>query len=185
MIISQVVRTEQQSKPSINIHHFTFHQDETYLYQSKEDMVKKFSEEGNISLNEKFKLMQEARRSIPIGASLLTIKEKYSSTLRIPINDKIEVSQVRIQIDKIGIPDKINSHKQASKLLYSYFLQSYLNKSKLENKVVKLEEQIMREKVAAKGWKVQVKKLEVDLVAQRSKEGDKKATKMLMDEKDK
>ena len=51
--------------------------------------------------------------------------------------------------------------------------------------MVKLEEQIKREKVAAKGWKVQVKKLEVDLVAQGSKAGDKKVTKKLMDEKDK
>jgi hypothetical protein len=73
-------------------------------------------------------------------------------------------------MDKIGIPDKINFHKQASEVFYSDFLKSYLNKSKLENRVIMLEEHIKREKVASKGWKVQVKKLEVDLVAQGSKE---------------
>ena len=88
-------------------------------------------------------------------------------------------------MDKIGIPDKINFHNQASEILYSYLLKSYLNKSKLENKVTKLEVHIKREKVASKGWKVQVKKLEVDLVAQGSKANDNKATKKLMDEKDK
>ena len=88
-------------------------------------------------------------------------------------------------MDKIGIPEKINFHKQASEIVYSYLLKSYLNKSELENKVVKLEEKIKREKVAAEGWKVQVKKLEDDLIAQGSKAGDKKVTKKLMDEKDK
>ena len=55
--------------------------------------------------------MQEAMRSIPIGASLLIVKEKDRITLRIAINDKSEVSQVKIQMDKIGILDKINFHK--------------------------------------------------------------------------
>ena len=43
-------------------------------------------------------------------------------------------------MDKIGIPDKINFHKQASKILYSDLLKSYLNKNKLEANVIKLEE---------------------------------------------
>ena len=87
-------------------------------------------------------------------------------------------------MDKIDIPDKINFHKQDSEVLYSDFLKSYLNKSKLESKMTKLEEQVKREKVASKGWKVQVKKLEADLVAQGSKDNESKATKKLLDEKD-
>ena len=43
----------------------------------------------------------------------------------------------------------------------------------------------LRENVASKDWKVQVKKLEVDLVAQGSKANENKATKKLLDEKDK
>lgn len=52
---------------------------------------------------------------------------------------------------KIGIPDKINFHKNASEILYSYFLKSYLNKSKMENRVTNLEEKIKRAKDASKG----------------------------------
>ena len=88
-------------------------------------------------------------------------------------------------MDKIVVPDKINFHKQASEVLYSNLLKSYLNKSKLESKLTKLEEQVRRERVASKGWKVQVKKLEADLVAQGSKDKESKATKKLLDEKDK
>ena len=51
--------------------------------------------------------------------------------------------------------------------------------------MIKLEEHIQKEKDASKGWKVQVKKLEVDLVAQGSNANENKATKKLLDEKDK
>ena len=88
-------------------------------------------------------------------------------------------------MDKIGLPDKINFHKQASKILYSDLLKSYLNKNKLEAKVIKLEEQIKREKVACKGWKTQVKKVETDLVNLGSKPNEKKSNKKLIEEKDK
>ena len=52
-------------------------------------------------------------------------------------------------MDKIGIPDKINFHKQESEILYFDLLKSYLNKNKLEAKVVKMEEQIKRENVSS------------------------------------
>ena len=60
-----------------------------------------------------------------------------------------------------------------------------MNSFKLESKLTKLEEQARRERVASKGWKVQVKKLEVGLVAQGSKDNESKDTKKLLDEKDK
>ena len=69
--------------------------------------------------------------------------------------------------------------------MYLDLLKAYLNKIKLENKMVKLEEQMKRERVVAKGWKVQVKKLVDELAAQESKAGDKKATKKMREDKDK
>ena len=50
------------------------------------------------------------------------------------------ISQVKIQMDQVGIPDKVNFHKQASEVLYSDLLNSYLSKIKLEEKVIKLQE---------------------------------------------
>jgi len=88
-------------------------------------------------------------------------------------------------MDRIAILDKINFHKQVSEVLYLGLLKSYLNKTKLEKKIAKLEEQVKREKAASKGWKVQVKKLENDLVVQGSKDGESINTKKLFDGKDK
>ena len=87
-------------------------------------------------------------------------------------------------MDKIGIPNKIKFHKHTSKILYFDLLKYYLNKNKMEEKVVKIEEHIKREK-AAKGWKVQLKKLEIDLVNLGSKHNEKKSNKKLIDENDK
>ena len=128
--------------------------------------------------------MQEVRKNTYASSSLLIVREKDNNTLKIAIDDQVEGSQVRIQMDKIAIPDKINFHKQVSEVLYSDLLKSYLNKIELENKVAKLEEQVKREKVTSKGWKVQVKKLENDLISQGPKDKENKASKNLMDDKD-
>ena len=88
-------------------------------------------------------------------------------------------------MDKVGFPDKINFHKEALEILYSDLLKSYLSKNKLEEKVSKLEEKIKWEKAASKGWKTQVKKLEVDLVNLSSIPNEKKSNKKLIEEKDK
>ena len=56
-------------------------------------------------------------------------------------------------MDQVGIPDKVNFHKKASEILNSDLLSYYLSKIKLEEKVIKLEEQVKRERVASKGWK--------------------------------
>ena len=56
-------------------------------------MVKKFSEERNLSVEENFKLMQEVRKSTFTGTSLLTVRERDNNTLRIVVDDQTEGSQ--------------------------------------------------------------------------------------------
>lgn len=158
---------------------------ENSLYESKKDLVKKLSKEINLSAKENFKLMQEVRKNNYAGSSLLLVRERDNNTLRIAIDDQAKESQAMIQMDKIVVPDKRNFHKLVYEVLYCDLLKSYLNKTKLESKLDKLEEQVRREQDASKEWKVQVKKLEVDLVAQGSKDKENKATKNLLDEKDK
>ena len=77
-------------------------------------MVKKFSEERNLPAEVNFKLMQKIGKNTYAGSSLLTVREKDNNTLRIAVDDQAKGSQVRIQMEKIVVPDKINFHKQAS-----------------------------------------------------------------------
>ena len=55
--------------------------------------------------------MQEIRKTIPIKSPLLAVREADNNVFRIATNDKEGVSQVRIEMDKVGILDKINFHK--------------------------------------------------------------------------
>ena len=67
-------------------------QAESSQLHSKVDLLKDFTDERNKSLNENYKLMQEVRRSTPVGTSLLTVREKDSSILRIATDDQEQVS---------------------------------------------------------------------------------------------
>ena len=94
---------------------FKLDQAKSSQYHSRDDLVKDFLEERNKSLDENYKLLQQARKKALAGtATLLTVREKDSNTLRIATDDPDHVSQVRIQMDKIRIPDKINFHKKAT-----------------------------------------------------------------------
>ena len=75
---------------------------------------------------------------------MLAIMEAEGNIFRIATSDMGEASQVKIQMDQVGIPNKVNFHKQASEVLYSNLLNSYLSKTKLAEKVIKLEEKLKR-----------------------------------------
>ena len=97
---------------------FSLNRVEYSQFHSREDLVKDFIEERNRSSNENYKLMQEIRRTIPVENSLLEVRETNNNVLRIATDDQEQGSQIRIQMHKIGIPDRINFHKQASEIIY-------------------------------------------------------------------
>ena len=160
-------------------------EEETSKVPSQEELVKDFTDKRSKAVDENINLMQQIRRTVPTKSTLLAVRESEGNVFRIATSDVTGVSQVKLQMDQVGIPDKVNFHKQASEILYSDLLKSYLSKIKLEERVSKMEEQIRREKAASKGWKTQAKKLEGDLISAGSTTTDKKANKKLLDEKDK
>ena len=115
--------------------------------------MKDFTNERNKSAIDNYKIMQEIRKTTPVESSLLSVRETYNNVFKIATDDKERISLVRIQMDTVGLRDKINFHKQDLDILYSDLLRSYLSKNKLEEKVIKLEKHIQREKVASKGKK--------------------------------
>ena len=88
-------------------------------------------------------------------------------------------------MDQINVLDKIHFHKQTSEVLYADLLKYFLDNKNLESKVSKLEDQLKKKKAMNKGWKIQVKKLEMDLTDVRKMLDSKKPVKKLFDEKDK
>ena len=58
--------------------------------------------------------------------------------------------EVKIQMDKVNIPDKILFHKLTNEILYYDLLHMSLNKNKLENKVDILEKHLKKEKAMSR-----------------------------------
>jgi DNA-binding MurR/RpiR family transcriptional regulator len=148
-------------------------------------VVKNYAEMRNYLIKENMKMMSQAREVKGKRVSLYTTKDDASNTLKIVVEDGQKMSEVNIIMDKVNIQDKIHFHKQVSYVLYSDLLSSFLNKSQLENKVSKLEDQIKREKTIYKGWKNQIEKLEADLVVVGGNSGEKKLAMKLLENKDK
>ena len=85
---SHLALVESSKEPTMMIHKFTLDQAKSSQFHSKENLVKDFTEERNKSINESYKLMREVRRSIPVGTSLLTVREVDSNVLRIATKPK-------------------------------------------------------------------------------------------------
>ena len=99
--------------------------------------------------------------------------------------DKGKVLEVKIKLDNINVPDKINFHKQTNEIMYNDLLQFTLNTKKLETKVIQLDGQLKQEKAANRGWQSKIKKSEVDLVYVGANPKDFQSVKKLLDDKEK
>ena len=93
-------------------------EEETSKIPSQEELVKDFTKERNTSANENYRMMQQIRKFVSNKSSLLVVRESEGNVFRIPTTDVTGVSQVKLQMDQVGIPEKINIHKQASEVLY-------------------------------------------------------------------
>ena len=60
--------------------------------------------------------------------SLLTVKDMTSNVLNFALTEDEKVTEVKIQMDKVNIPDKILFHKKTNEILYYDLLHMYLNK---------------------------------------------------------
>ena len=82
--------------------------------------------------------------------SLLTVKDPTRNVLNFVLTEEEKVTEVKTQMDKVNILDKILFHKQTNEMLYYDLLHMSLNKNKLENKVDRLETQLKKEKAMSR-----------------------------------
>ena len=74
--------------------------------------------------------------------SLITIKDHVKNTLNLVVASHDRVSEMRINLQKIPVPDKIHLHKQTIEVIYIDLLKSTLKVSKLQAIVGILENQL-------------------------------------------
>lgn len=104
--------------------------------------------------------------------------------MNIAMADESKVYKIKIKLDKLNMPDKINFHKQANDIIYVDLWESTLGISKLNKKLSKLEGKLKQEKATNKALKVHIKKLESDLLVVGEDTKDIQTVKNLLDERD-
>ena len=131
------------------------------------------------------KLYPEVRKISQENVSLLSIRDHERNTLNIAVADKDKVLEVKIILDNINMLDKIDFHKQTSDIMYNDLLQSILSTKKMEAKIGQLEWKLKQEMESNKGWKTELKKLEVDLIVVTKNPKNVHPLRKLLDDKDK
>ena len=86
-------------------------EEETSKIPSQEELVRDFTDKRSKVVDENYKIMQQIRRSISNKSTLLAVRESEGNVFRIATTDAIGVSQVKLQMDQVGILDKVNFHK--------------------------------------------------------------------------
>ena len=109
--ISNPTMAESFQMSAMILQKYVSSEEETSKIPSQEELVKDFTEKMNKSVDENYKLMQQIRKSISTKSTLLAVRESEGNVFRIATTDVTGVSQVKLQIDQVGIPDKINFHK--------------------------------------------------------------------------
>lgn len=86
--------------------------------------------------------------------SLLIVKYLARNVLNFALIEDKKVTQVKIHMDKVNIPDNILFHKQTNEMLYYDLLHMSLNKKKIENIVERLKKQLKKEKAMSRACNI-------------------------------
>jgi hypothetical protein len=130
------------------------------VYQSKEDLARKYVVKGSLAMSEIRELIPEVENISQHKSSLFTVRDIEKKTLNIAVADEDKVSEVKLHYENISAPDKVKFHRNTSDMLYSDYLGLSLKISRLTTHALKLEGQLRQEKASNRAWQTQVKRLE-------------------------
>ena len=129
--------------------------------------------------------MFPVRELVKSNVSLHTARDASDSSFKIAVTQDDQVSEIKIDLNQISVPDLVLLHKQSTDILYINVLNLALMNSKLQGKNEKLEARLKQEQAANAANQKQMKILETDLVASETDPQDVKVTQKLLDEKNK
>lgn len=138
--ISQSRNKAQKSQATLEIQQYPFLEAQSPQYKSKKDLIFQYTWKMNQAFEENQKFLTETRKVSQEKMSLITVREPSNSTLNIVVAEENKVSEIKIKMDQINVPDQIHFHMQTSEVLYLGLSHSTLNNIKLETRVVRLKE---------------------------------------------
>ena len=163
--ISQFAFQSQPPPRVSNLQSYSYIDTNASQFRSKNELLEKYSQKRFQALEENQRLLKEVRNISSDKMSLLIVKDPTRIVLNFALIEEEKVTKVKIQMDKVNIPDKILFHKKTNEMLYYDLLHMSLNKNKLESEVERLEKQLKKEKAMSRAWQTHVKSYEKELIA--------------------
>ena len=122
------------------------------IYQSKEDLAKKYAVKGSLAMSEIRELIPEVEKISQHRSSSFSVRDIEKKTLNIAVADEDKVSEVKLHYENISVLDKVKFHINTSDMLYSDYLGLSLKVSRLTTHALKLEGQLRQEKASNRAW---------------------------------
>ena len=176
---------DQVPQSVLQVQHYQFQEAQANQYRAKEDLIKKYAQKKNLTFDENQKLLAEAKKFPIEKLSPIIVKGPEYGPLNLSITEEDKLSKIKIKMDQINLLNNIHFHRKILEVLYVGLLKPFLENKKLEPKVSKLEDQLKKKKTMRNGWKVQIKKLEIDMIVVGKNSHSKNLAKKLFKEKDK
>ena len=99
---------------------------------------------------ESLKIYSKVRNILDKEVSLVTVKDHVKNKLNLVVTTQNRVTEMRLNLQKIPVPDKIHLHKQTREAIYTDLMKATLKFSKLQTTVSKIKGQLKQEKVENK-----------------------------------
>ena len=96
--------------------------------------------------------------------SLVTVKDHVKNTLNLTVATQNRVIEMRFNLHKILVSNKIDLHKKTWEVIYTDLMKATLKVSKLQTTISKIKIQLKQEKVENKIHQQQIKKLQGGLL---------------------
>ena len=87
------------------------------------------------------------------------MKDNVKNTLNLVVAAQNRFLEMRLNLQKIPVPDKICLDKQTGEVIYIDLMKDAFKASKLQSTISRLENQLKQEKVESKTYQQHIKKL--------------------------
>ena len=182
MVVKQ--QEEKTATPPIQMKSFIFGKTNDSPFKSLKELKTEYAEKRKQSLNHIFLTLPQIKEISNTKVHLQSAREPDTNIWKLLVTSGKKASEVKVSLDQVSLPDKINLHKQSSDIMYVELLQLAINHSKDLAKIDKLELRLKQEKTASKSHLKQIKSLESYLATDGSDQKDAKALQELLDNKD-
>ena len=182
MVVKQ--QEEKTATPPIQMKSFIFGKTDDSPFKSLKELKTEYAEKRKQSLNHIFLTLPQIKEISNTKVHLQSAREPDTNILKLVVTSGKKASEVKVALDQVSLPDKINLHKQSSDILYAELLQLAINHSKDLAKIDKLELRLKQEQTTSKSHLKQIKSLESYLATDGSDQKDAKALQELLDNKD-